>query len=313
MFLPRVVPAANTVSEDTRAGKTWPELNDLSLVVGGLMRATSEPPHMVGHTTYDYAGETAIVTGSTKGIGRGIAEGLADADANVVVNSRTEADVERVAAELDEHGTGDVIGVAGDMAEPEDIETLVSTAIDEFGQVDLLVNNAAVWPREESLVDASLEDWDYTLGVNARAQFYAAKLVATHMIDEGIEGNIINHTSQTADRRSGPRGLYGISKTTVTGLTWRLAIELAEHGIRVNAVSTDLTETYQVRKEAEMAAAEDPDRSPEEFLDEWGRQRPIGRLGQPEDLADAVMYLASDRANYVVGTVLRVSGGGNLQ
>jgi NAD(P)-dependent dehydrogenase (short-subunit alcohol dehydrogenase family) len=267
---------------------------------------------MVGHASYDYTGETAIVTGSTKGIGRGIAAGLADADANVVVNSRTEADVERVADELDDRGAGDVVGVTADMAEPEDIETLVSTAIEAFGRVDLLVNNAAVWPREESLLEASLEDWDHTLGVNARAQYYAAKLVATHMIEEGIEGNIVNHTSQTADRRSGPRGLYGISKTTVTGLTWRLAIELAEHGIRVNAVSTDLTETYQVRREAEMAA-EDSDRTAEEFLAEWGAERPIGRLGQPEDLADAVMYLASDRASYVVGTVLRVSGGGNLE
>jgi NAD(P)-dependent dehydrogenase (short-subunit alcohol dehydrogenase family) len=268
---------------------------------------------MVGHATYDYSGETAIVTGSTKGIGRGIAEGLADADANVVVNARTEADVERVADELADYGAGEVVGVTADVAQPDDVETLVESAIDEFGAVDLLVNNAAVWPREESLVDASLEDWDHTLGVNARAQYYAAKLVATHMIDEGIEGNIINHTSQTADRRAGPRGLYGISKTTVTALTWRLAVELAEHGIRVNAVSTDLTETYQVRREAEMAAAGDPDRSAEEFLTEWGRQRPVGRLGQPEDLADAVMYLASDRASYVVGTVLRVSGGGNLE
>lgn len=267
---------------------------------------------MVGHTTYDYADETAVVTGSTKGIGRGIAEGLAEADANVVVNARTVEDVERVADELADIGAGEAIGVPADMADPEDVEYLVERAIEEFDEIDLLVNNAAVWPREESLVEASLDDWDHTMGVNARAQYYAAKLVATHMIEEGIEGNIVNHTSQTADRRSGPRGLYGISKTTVTGLTWRLAIELAEHGIRVNAVSTDLTETYQVRKEARMAA-EGTEKTPEEFLAEWGRDRPIGRLGQPEDLADAVMYLASDRASYVVGTVLRVSGGGNLQ
>ena len=265
---------------------------------------------MVGHTTYDYADETAVVTGSTKGIGRGIAEGLADA--NVVFNSRTASDVDRVADELADIGAGEAVGVPADMADPDDVEYLVERAIEEFGEIDLLVNNAAVWPREESLVEASLEDWEHTMAVNARAQFYAAKLVGSHMIEEGIEGNIVNHTSQTADRRSGPRGLYGISKTTVTGLTWRLAIELAEHGIRVNAVSTDLTETYQVRKEAEMAA-EDSDRTADEFLTEWGDERPIGRLGQPEDLADAVMYLASDRASYVVGTVLRVSGGGNLQ
>lgn len=268
---------------------------------------------MVGHTAYDYSGESAIVTGSTKGIGRGIAEGLADADANVVVNARTKEDVTRVAADLNERGEGDVIGVTADMANPDEIETLVESSIDAFDEIDLLVNNAAVWPREESLVEASLEDWDFAMDVNVRAQYYASKLVATHMIEEGIEGSIINHTSQTGDRRTGRRGLYGISKTSINGLTWRMAHELAEHGIRMNAISTDLTETYQVHYEAKMAAENDPDRTVEDVLNEWGKARPLGRMGQPEDLANAVLYLASDKASYVVGTILRVSGGGNLE
>ncbi len=268
---------------------------------------------MVGRARYDYSGESAIVTGSTKGIGRGIAAGLADADANVVVNSRTEEDVTRVAEELDDRGDGTVIGVAADMGRPEDIEQLVDTAVDELGEIDLLVNNAAVWPEEESLVDASIEDWDFTMDVNVRAQYYASKLVAAHMIEQGIKGTIVNHTSQTGDRRTGRRGLYGISKTSINGLTWRMAHELADHGIRMNAISTDVTETHQLRYEAEQIAEEDPDRTAEDVLRDWGEQRPLGRLGQPEDLADAVLYLASDAASYVVGTVLRVSGGGNLE
>lgn len=268
---------------------------------------------MVGHTTYDYSGESAVVTGSTKGIGRGIAEGLATAGANVVVNSRTESDVATVAEDLNELGDGDVVGVTADMAVPADIERLVDTAIETFSEIDLLVNNAAVWPREHSLVDASLEDWDFAMDVNVRAQFYASKLVAAHMIEHGIEGNIVNHTSQTGDRRTGDRGLYGISKTSINGLTWRMAAELAEHGIRVNAISTDVTETYQLRSEAERAVEDDPDQLPEDVLREWGNARPIGRLGRPADLADAVLYLASNKASYVVGTILRVSGGGNLQ
>ncbi|WP_225333572.1 SDR family NAD(P)-dependent oxidoreductase [Halomicrobium urmianum] len=268
---------------------------------------------MVGHTAYDYSGESAIVTGSTKGIGRGIAEGLADAGANVIVNSRTEEDVTAVAADLDERSEGDVIGITADMANPEEIDHLVESAIDAFGEIDLLVNNAAVWPREASLVESSIEDWDFAMNVNVRAQYYASKLVAVHMIEEGIEGAIVNHTSQTGDRRTGRRGLYGVSKTSINGLTWRMAHELAEHGIRMNAISTDLTETYQVRREAEMAAEDDPDRTVGDVLDEWGAARPLGRMGQPEDLANAVMYLASDKASYVVGTILRVSGGGNLE
>lgn len=267
---------------------------------------------MTGHANFDYSGESAIVTGSTKGIGRGIAEGLAEADANVVVNARTESAVEETADELDELGDGTVVGVPGDVGKPDDIERLVESAIDAFDEIDLLVNNAAVWPRESSLVEASLEDWAFAMDVNVRAQFYAARLVARHMIENDIEGNIINHTSQTGDRRTGNRGLYGISKTSINGLTWRMAGELAEHGIRMNAISTDVTETYQLRYEAEMAAEDDPDQTADDVLREWGETRPLGRLGQPSDLADAVLFLASDRASYVVGTILRVSGGGNL-
>jgi len=266
---------------------------------------------MVGRVTYDFAGESAIVTGSTKGIGRGIAEALVGHGANVAVNSRTPAAVEETVEDLGRDADGEVIGVPADVADPEGIETLVLDAIDAFGEVDLLVNNAAVWPRESSMIDASLEDWEQTMAVNVRSQFYAAKLVAEQMIDAGIEGNVVNVTSQTGDRRTGPRGLYGVSNTAVNGLTWRMAVDYADHGIRVNAVSTDATRSYQLRLEAERVA-EGTDRTADEVLDEWGDERPLGRLGTPADIADAVCWLASDRAAYVVGTTLRVSGGGNL-
>jgi len=268
---------------------------------------------MAGRASYDYSGESAIVTGSTKGIGRGIAEGLAKADANVVVNARTESDVRTVADELDEIGDGTVIGVTADMSDLDEIERLVDTTVDQFDEIDLLVNNAAVWPEEDALVEAPIDDWEFTMDVNVRAQYYASKLVAAHMIEHGTEGSIINHTSQTGDRRTGGRGLYGISKTAINGFTWRMAHELASHGIRMNAISTDLTETSQVHHEAKVAAEETPDRTKADVLDEWGEARPMGRMGQPKDLANAVLYLASDTAEYVVGTILRVSGGGNLE
>jgi NAD(P)-dependent dehydrogenase (short-subunit alcohol dehydrogenase family) len=267
---------------------------------------------MVGTTQYDFEGETAIVTGSTKGIGRGIAEGLAAAGANVTVTARTEADVERVADELDGVGSGEAIGVPADVGDPAHLEALVEQTVEAFGGIDLLVNNAAVWPREESLVDASLEDWNHAIAVNLRSQFYASQLVAREMIADDDPGCIVNITSQTGDRRTGQRGLYGISKTAINGLTWRMAGELAEHGIRMNAVSTDVTDSHQLRLEA-TTVADERGVETETVLEEWGAKRPLGRLGQPEDIADAVMYLASDRAAYVVGTILRVSGGGNLQ
>jgi NAD(P)-dependent dehydrogenase (short-subunit alcohol dehydrogenase family) len=268
---------------------------------------------MAGRGEFDYTGESAIVTGSTKGIGRGIAEGLAAAGANVVVNSRTPEEVEATVAELDSIGDGEVIGVPGDVGDLDDIDELVSRATAAFGTIELLVNNAAVWPEEESLVESTVDQWEHTMAVNVRAQYYAAKRVARHMIDEGIEGSIINHTSQAGDRRTGTFGLYGISKTSINGLTWRMAQELAEHGIRMNAISTDVTETAQLRYEAERDAANDPNRTADEIVRARGEQRPLGRIGQPEDLADAVLWLASDHADYVVGEIVRVSGGGNLE
>lgn len=268
---------------------------------------------MVGSTSFDYSGESAIVTGSTKGIGRGIAEGLAAAGANVAINARTESEVEDTVAQLDREYDGDFVGVPADIGTFDGIEKLVGESIDAFGTIDLLVNNAAMWPREKSLIEASREDWEQTMNVNVRSQFYAGKLVAEHMVENNVEGNVINITSQTGDRRTGGRGLYGISNTAVNGLTWRMAWDYAQEGIRVNAISTDATNTYQLRHEAELLAAEDPERSPEDLLEEWGAERPLGRLGRPADIADAALFLASDAAEYVVGTILRVSGGGNLQ
>ncbi len=267
---------------------------------------------MVGTAEFDFSDEGVLVTGSTSGIGRGIAKGFADAGADVVVNSRTPGDVDETAAELDERASGRVAGVPADLSDPAEIEALVEKASEAVDGLDVLVNNAAVWPMEGSMIDAGLDDWDHTMAVNVRAQFYATKLVAKRMISAGRDGRIVNITSQTGDRRTGPRGIYGVSNTAVNGLTWRMAGELAKHGVRMNAVSTDVTESRQLRKEAQIEA-EDRGLTTEEVLEEWGQARPLERLGQPKDLADGVMFLCSDRAAYCVGTILRVAGGGNLQ
>lgn len=268
---------------------------------------------MVGTTHFDFTGESAIVTGSTDGIGRGIAEGLAEAGANVAINARTQADVRETVEAFDERFEGSFVGVAADVRQPDAIEELVATAVNAFGEIDLLVNNAAVWPDEASMIDATLDDWDRTMDVNVRAQFYASQLVAEHMLTADVEGSIINISSQTGDRRSGARGLYGVSNTAVNGLTWKLAVEYADAGIRVNAISTDMTRSFRLRSEAAAVAEGDPERTTDDVLDAWGEQRPLGRLGRPADIADAVCFLASDAADYVVGDILRVSGGGNLQ
>jgi NAD(P)-dependent dehydrogenase (short-subunit alcohol dehydrogenase family) len=275
---------------------------------------------MAGSCIYDFSDKSVIVTGATRGIGRGIVEAFYKNGANVAINSRSEESIEQAiedikSQEVEPHidQPGSVIGVSADVGKPSELEAAIESAIEEFGTIDVLVNNAAVWPEEESMVEASLDDWDYTMNVNVRSQYHASKFVADHMQEMGIEGAIVNVTSQTADRRSGRGRLYSASNTAVNGLTWRMAHELADKGIRMNAVSTDITETSQVRYQAEQTAKDNPDKTTESVLDEWGSERPMGRLGQPSDVADGVLFLASDKADYIVGDILRVSGGGNLQ
>jgi NAD(P)-dependent dehydrogenase (short-subunit alcohol dehydrogenase family) len=268
---------------------------------------------MVGRASYDYTDRTAIVTGSTKGIGRGIAERLVDAGANVVVNSRTESAVEETAAELTERGPGEATGVAGDMSDPGSIEALFEAALEAYGAVDLLVNNAATWPPGP-MHEQGLEEWDHGLAVNARGPYYLSLLVARDLIDRDREGCIVNVTSQAGERHGHGHGLYGVSKAAQNGLTWRLAFDLAPHGIRVNAVSTSQTDSYQLRK---AVLDGDPDEHTEEeaaaAMAELAEDIPLGRVGQPEDIGDGVCFLASDAASYVTGHVLRVSGGNNLK
>lgn len=268
----------------------------------------------MGDVNYRYDGEVAIVTGSTKGIGRGIARQFAEAGANVVVNARSESDVRDTAATLAEETDGSAIGVPADMSEPAEIEALVEEAIEEFGGIDHLVNNAAAWPPRP-MPDVGLDAWDHGFDVNARGTFYASTLVARHMRETGREGTIVNVTSQAGERHGADHGLYGVSKAAQNGLTWRMAHDLAEHGIRVNAVSTAITDTYQLRK------LYVDDKEPEELTDEeisegkraMGDRVPLGRIGEPDDIANGVLYLASDAASYVTGHVLRVSGGMNLE
>jgi NAD(P)-dependent dehydrogenase (short-subunit alcohol dehydrogenase family) len=179
---------------------------------------------MAGGFQFDFEGETVIVTGSTKGIGHGIARRLAETGANVVVNARTESDVERVAADLRPETPKSVLGVSADVAEPAGIDRLVDTTLDRFGGVDLLANNAAVWPGSHldgSMHTDDLDDWDHGFDVNVRGPFYAITRVAAAMIETDRTGAIVNLSSGAGYRDGGGHGIYGVTKAAVNGLTWR--------------------------------------------------------------------------------------------
>ena len=268
----------------------------------------------MGDVNFRFDDEVAIVTGSTKGIGRGIARGFADAGADVVINARSEADVRETAATLDGESDGSVVGVPADVSEPVAVEALVDETIDRFGGVDHLVNNAATWPPRP-MPEVGLDAWDQGFDVNVRGAFYISTLVARHMTETGREGSIVNITSQAGERHGADHGLYGVSKAAQNGLTWRMAHDLADRGIRVNAVSTSMTDSHQLRttyvdgKEPEELSDEEIEQGKREL----GERVPLGRVGEPDDVTDGVLYLASDASSYVTGHVLRVSGGMNLE
>lgn len=270
---------------------------------------------MVGKTSFDFNGESAIVTGSTRGIGRGIATELAKHNANVLITSRTKKDVDEVVDILSDHGTGNIVGTTTDVSEPTALEAMIETGIDAFGTIDLLVNNAAMWPMEDNMLNVGLEEWESVMSVNVRSQYYSSILIGAHMVECGVNGSIINVSSQTGDRRTGGRGLYGVSNTSINGLTWRMAHDFGQYGIRVNAISTDVTETSQLRYEAKQQAIKDleDNRDADDILQEWGEALPLKQLGQPTNLGHAVLFLASDKASYITGDIVRVSGGGNVQ
>jgi NAD(P)-dependent dehydrogenase (short-subunit alcohol dehydrogenase family) len=245
-------------------------------------------------------GKTALVTGGSRGIGRAIAIEFAAAGADVAVNwFDDEPAARQVAAEIVAHGRR-AVTIKADMANIVEVREMVTAAIAEFGGIDILVNNAGVFPRVDFL-EMSEHDWDFVHAINLKGAAFCAQAVAKSMVAAGRPGNIVNITSGAAFRGS-PRGVhYVASKGGVVSMTRQLALELAPHHIRVNAVAPGLTDTAQPRFG-----------SSEEELAELAAANPMGRMAQPVDVARAAVFLASDDAGFVTGHTLHVNGGSYL-
>jgi NAD(P)-dependent dehydrogenase (short-subunit alcohol dehydrogenase family) len=243
------------------------------------------------------AGKVVLVTGAQQGIGRAMAIEFALAGADVAINwLDDESAAERAADQVRGHGRR-ALTVQADVARIEQTQAMVTAVEQELGPIDVLINNAGVFPRVPFL-EMTETHWDYVLDVNLKGACFCAQAVARAMAAAGRPGVIINLTSGAAFRSS-PRGVhYVASKGGVLSMTRAMALELAPYRIRVNAIAPGLTDTAQPRygsSEVELAEA--------------ARAIPLGRMARPEEIARAAVFLASDDAGFVTGQTLHVNGG----
>jgi 3-oxoacyl-[acyl-carrier protein] reductase len=245
----------------------------------------------------DLSNKAALVTGAQQGIGKAIAIALAREGADVAINYLDgEALAEAVAAEVRDLGRRAVL-VKGDVAASGTPKLLVDSTVSAFGKIDIMVNNAGVFPRVP-FFEMTEHDWDFVHSINLKAGFFCAQSAARSMVAAGTGGAIINLASSAIFGAS-PRGVhYSASKGGVVSMTRAMALELAGFRIRVNAIAPGLTDTAQPRYG-----------STEEELAERAASMPLGRMGQPEDIANVAVFLASERSAFMTGQTVHANGG----
>jgi NAD(P)-dependent dehydrogenase (short-subunit alcohol dehydrogenase family) len=241
------------------------------------------------------AGKTAIITGADSGIGRAVAIAFAREGADLLISYLDEhEDAQETARWVEKAGRKAVV-MAGDVAEEAHCEALVSRAMQEFGQIGVLVNNAAMQRTHETIDEISAEEWDRTFRINIYSQFYLCKAALRHM---KAGAAIINTTSINAKSPSPSLLAYATTKGAIANFTAGLAQLVAEKGIRVNCVAPGPIWTPLI-----------PSTMPEDAVKTFGENTPLGRAGQPAELAPAYVLLASDEASYMTAALIPVTGG----
>ena len=248
--------------------------------------------------TYKLESKTALVTGGGSGIGRAAAIAFANAGANVVV-----ADIDASAGEetvnLIEAASGTALFVLADVSKSKSVEGMVNAAVAAYGDLDCAFNNAGIQGELSQTADCSEENWDHITGINLKGVWLCMKYEIAQMLKQG-GGAIVNNSSNFGLVGSNGMPAYSASKHGVIGLTKTAALEYAQHGIRVNAICPGPVQTPLVDKILENQ----PD-----IIDAIISREPIGRMGEAEEIAHAVVWLCSAQATFVVGAVLPVDGG----
>jgi len=247
-----------------------------------------------------FQGKVAIVTGGSKGIGKAIAKQLAHEGASVVINGRDMNALEEATQEIRREG-GQITAIQADVSKSEDVKAMIDKVIEDYDRIDILINNAAVFAESVRIMDLEEEEWDRIMTTNLKGVFLCAKAVIKHMVKQK-SGKIVNMTSFTGKTGrvvystfGGPtKAHYCASKAGIISLTKSLAYELAPYNINVNGVA---------------AGSVAPEGTPEEKKEMIIPLVPLGRMGESQDVAAAVLFLASPDASFITGEIMDVNGG----
>jgi NAD(P)-dependent dehydrogenase (short-subunit alcohol dehydrogenase family) len=250
------------------------------------------------------ADKVALITGASSGIGASTARLFGQEGAAVFAVGRNETALQETVRSIGEMG-GEIERCRADVADPEDVDRMVSRCMERFGRIDILVNNAATGSTQTT-IDTPLELWDRVMDVNARGTFLACKYALPHMIEAG-GGVIVNVASVTGLVGLKNRAAYSASKGAVIAFTRALAVDHVKQGIRCNCICPGTVDTPWIERLVD--SAEDG----EAELASLVARQPMGRLGEPDEIAKAALYLASDDAAFVTGTMLIIDGGITMQ
>jgi 3-oxoacyl-[acyl-carrier protein] reductase len=248
----------------------------------------------------------ALVTASSKGLGKAIASRLGNEGAHLVICARGEDDLHRAAEEIATGSGGRVVPLRADVSQYEDVRNLVEKTVEQFGRIDILVCNSG-GPPTGGFLDHSVETWRKAIDLNLMSTIYLTKEVVPHMKSRKW-GRIVCMTSVAVKQPVGGLILSNVVRAGVAGLSKSLANELAEYDILVNTVCPGYTLTKRVEELAQSRSSKE-EISSEQVFRSWESQIPLARLGKPSELADLVAFLCSERASYITGATIQVDGG----
>jgi NAD(P)-dependent dehydrogenase (short-subunit alcohol dehydrogenase family) len=244
-------------------------------------------------------GKSAVITGAAKGIGRATADVFAAEGARIVGTDIDADGLARLRTDLEARGA-ECATVVGDVSKPDDARRMIEAAVEHYGRLDVLVANAGIIPLR-TITESTPEDWDEVMSIDGRGMFLTCKYAIEQMLRNG-GGSIVCLSSISGMAGQSSQSTYGPAKFVASGLTKHLAVEWADRGIRVNAVAPGTIRTERVRQlPGEPGGAE--------YIEQIVRMHPMGRLGEPDEVARAIVFLASDEASFITGAILPVDGG----